>query len=136
MLLTSTTAAVVMTTAVSRCCCTPFWLSDVALSQVDVMKVFVDDKNLGEEARECDARARVASQRDQADNHFERPSFTGGVQRSVCAVHVPSGLAQQPCSDELAEWLRSNRLLHHAATVVAVTGAYVCFRFSSWCACI
>jgi hypothetical protein len=116
-----------------------------AKTQVDAMKEFVADESLSEEARESAKKAlgmlvtsqiveteHVAEQvaqnnlrsrqldnlRSKVQFNDEFAKFSGQFVSSKYKDTMP----KERCSDEMAEWLHSQRLLHHAAAVNGVAG--------------
>jgi hypothetical protein len=113
----------------------------LAKTQIDMMKGFVADENLSEEARESAKKALallVTSQIAETSRNVEQAATLGSLHSQAqfnddfvqfsgqfISSKYQNAMPKDRCSDEMAEWLHSHRLLHHAAKIIGVAGTCV-----------
>jgi hypothetical protein len=90
----------------------------------DAMKEFVANENLSEEARESAKKALgmlVTSQIVAT----EQVATLDSLRSEANYNDQFNQINQNECGEEMARWLRQHRLLHRAAKIIRVVGAYV-----------
>ena len=88
------------------------------------MKEFVANENLSEEARESAKKALgmlVTSQIVAT----EQVATLDSLRSEANYNDQFNQINQNECGEEMARWLRQHRLLHRAAKIIRVVGAYV-----------